>query len=254
MSEFDRFYSGVHGSRWTALRSSLLIPGNKVDRVCFEGYSRYTLDSASIEAAKALGVRPGERVLDACAAPGGKTLVLLEALEGRGELVANELSASRRFRLKQVIEDHVPARFQNLVTVTAFDANRFGLKKEGYFDRVLLDAPCSSEAHLLAEDSEQSGWKESRTRQLAMRQYSLLCSALLTVKPGGVVVYSTCSVSPLENEGVIERVLRKKKDRVRIDLDGFSGGMGDLTDFGFQIFPDRYPGSGPIFWSRLVRL
>ncbi len=254
MSEFDRFYSGVYGARWPGLRSALLEPGEKVDRVCFGGYSRYTLDSASIRAAEALGVRPGDKVLDACAAPGGKSLVLLEALEGRGELVANELSSSRRFRLKQVIEEHVPSGLKGLVGITAFDANRFGLKKEGYFDRVLLDAPCSSEAHLLVEDPEQSGWKESRTRQLAMRQYSLLCSALLTVKPGGVVVYSTCSISPLENDGVIDRLLKKKSDRVRVDLDGVPEGMGERTGHGFQIFPDRHPGAGPIFWSRLIRI
>jgi 16S rRNA C967 or C1407 C5-methylase (RsmB/RsmF family) len=208
---------------------------------------------ASIRAAEALGVRPGDKVLDACAAPGGKTLILLEGLEGRGELVANELSSSRRFRLKQVIEGHVPPPLLGLVGVTAFDANRFGLKKEGYFDRVLLDAPCSSEAHLLLEDPEQLAWKESRTRQLAMRQYSLLCSALLTVKLGGVVVYSTCSISPLENDGVIERVLRKKSERVRLDLDSVPEGIGERTGYGFQIFPDRYPGAGPIFWTRLIR-
>jgi 16S rRNA C967 or C1407 C5-methylase (RsmB/RsmF family) len=179
---------------------------------------------------------------------------MLEALEGRGELVANELSSSRRYRLKQVIEDHVPLDLRGLVAITAFDANRFGLKKEAHFDRVLLDAPCSSEAHLLIEDPAQAAWKESRTRQLAMRQYSLLCSALLTVKPGGVVVYSTCSISPLENEGVIERVLKKKGDRVKLDLDGVSEGMGERNAFGFQIFPDRYPGTGPIFWSRLIRI
>jgi 16S rRNA C967 or C1407 C5-methylase (RsmB/RsmF family) len=232
----------------------LVEPGEKAERACFGGYSRYVMDSASIRAAEALGVRPGDRVLDACAAPGGKTLVLLEALQGKGELVANELSSARRFRLKQVIEDHVPSELREQVTVTAYDANRFGLKKEGYFDRVLLDAPCSSEAHLLAEDPEQVGWKESRTRQLAMRQYSLLCSALLSVKPGGVVVYSTCSISPLENDGVIERLLRKKADSVRVDEDSFVDSGFERTGCGVQIFPDRFPGRGPIYWSRLIRI
>ena len=254
MGEFDRFYSRVYGDRWERLRSALVEPGEKAERACFGGYSRYVLDSASIRAAEALGVRPGDRVLDACAAPGGKTLVLLEALQGKGELVANELSSARRFRLKQVIEDHVPSELREQVTVTAYDANRFGLKKEGYFDRVLLDAPCSSEAHLLAEDPEQVGWKESRTRQLAMRQYSLLCSALLSVKPGGVVVYSTCSISPLENDGVIERLLRKKADSVRVDEDSFVDSGFERTGCGVQIFPDRFPGRGPIYWSRLIRI
>ncbi len=254
MGEFDRFYSRVYGDRWEQLRSALLEPGEKSERVCFGGYSRYTLDLASIRAAEALGVRPGDRVLDACAAPGGKTLVLLEALKGQGELVANELSSARRFRLKQVIEDHVPSELRELVAITAYDANRFGLKKEGYFDRALLDAPCSSEAHLLADDPEQIDWKESRTRQLAMRQYSLLCSALLSVKPGGVVVYSTCSISPLENDGVIERLLRKKADSVRVDEDSLVDSGFERTGCGVQIFPDRFPGRGPIYWSRLIRI
>ncbi len=254
MGEFDRFYSGIYGGRWSGLKAALLEPARKIERLCFGGFSRYVLDAASIHAAEALGVRPGERVLDACAAPGGKTLVLLEALDGNGELVANELSSPRRFRLKQVIEDHVPPSLLGLVSVTAFDANRFGLKKEGYFDRVLLDAPCSSEAHLLSEDPEQRSWKESRTRQLAMRQYSLLCSALLTVKRGGVVLYSTCSISPLENDGVIARVLRRKEGLVRLDQEEQVPEGWERTEHGLQAFPDKIPGVGPIYFSRLVRI
>jgi 16S rRNA C967 or C1407 C5-methylase (RsmB/RsmF family) len=193
-------------------------------------------------------------VLDACAAPGGKTLILLEELGARGSLVANELSQARRHRLREVIEHHVPSELRNRVEVTGFDANRFGLKRPKEFDRVLLDAPCSSEAHLLEADPLQKDWKESRTRQLAIRQYSLLCSALLTLKVGGTLVYSTCSISPLENDGVVGRLLTRKADQVRIDPD--TADLVDLekTEHGYQIFPDRFPGVGPIYLSRLVRI
>lgn len=250
---FERFYASVYGSRWPVLLEALLSAEAKVLRPCFGGYASYGMDPASIRAAQALGVRPSERVLDLCAAPGGKALILAEALEGRGELVANELSRDRKMRLKKVMEEHVPESSRTLIQVTGFDGNQFGLKRKDSFDRVLLDAPCSSERHLLHDDPTQKDWKESRSRQLAMRQYSLLCSALLSLKPGGTLVYSTCSISPLENDGVVERLLQKKSAQVILDPN-----VEDLMDlektrFGFQLFPDRMNGIGPIYLSRLIK-
>jgi len=105
----------------------------------------------------------------------------------------------------------------------------------------------------MQEDPTVPEWKESRTRQLAMRQYSLICSGLLALKPGGTLVYSTCSISPLENDGVIERLLQKKNQTV--ELDPANADLQDLepTRFGFQIFPDRFQGQGPIFITRLKK-
>jgi 16S rRNA C967 or C1407 C5-methylase (RsmB/RsmF family) len=211
------------------------------------------MDSASIRAAQALKVRPGDRLLDLCAAPGGKTLILAEALEGKGSLTANELSMARRRRLKDVVESHVPESHRSLIVITGFDGNQFGLKKKSEFDRILLDAPCSSEAHLLEADPLMKDWRESRTKQLAMRQYSLLCSAILALKEGGTLVYSTCSISPLENDGVIERVLKRKSDEVMLDPDGSDLSDLEPTRYGYQIFPDRHGGVGPIYLSRLVK-
>jgi 16S rRNA C967 or C1407 C5-methylase (RsmB/RsmF family) len=84
-----------------------------------------------------------------------------------------------------------------------------------------------------------------------MRQYSLICSALLSLRKGGTLVYSTCSISPLENDGVIERVLKKKGDQVELDPE--TGDLSDLerTRCGFQIFPDLAKGAGPIYIARL---
>ena len=232
---FEEFYSKIYGSRWAILRQSLLAEEQKVQKNCFFGHAQYFMDQASIRAAEALKVVPGDQVLDICAAPGGKTLVLAEKLQGRGGLVANELSRDRKARLIKVLDEHVPESIRKLIQVTGFDGNQFGLKKENTFDRVLLDAPCSSERHLLHEDPTMKEWKESRTKQLMMRQYSLLCSALLTLKPGGMLVYSTCSISPLENDGVVERLLKKKSDRVELDPDDSDLCDLEKTKFGFHL-------------------
>jgi len=272
VTAFLDHFSKIYGPRWESLYPALLAPSPKVERSCFSGFAHYFLDPASIRAAQALQVRPGEQVLDLCAAPGGKTLILAESLFGGilpgtaeepmkskpeisryGFLVANELSSDRRRRLKEVLESHMPALIRGGIEITGYDGNQFGLRKPGKFHRVLLDAPCSSERHLLEADPLAKEWRPTRTRQLFMRQYSLICSAVLALKRGGTLVYSTCSISPEENDGVIERLLKRKGDQVKLDPE--TSDLDDLerTRFGFQIFPDRAGGAGPIFISRLLR-
>ncbi len=253
MITFIDYFSGIYGARWNTLYPALCQSDPKAARNCFGGFATYVMDHASIRAAEALQVSPGFQVLDLCAAPGGKTLILAEGLSGNGALIANELSSPRRVRLKEVLDMHIPSEFRSLVKITGFDGNQFGLKRKNEFDRVLLDAPCSSERHLIQDDPRVPDWKESRTRQLAMRQYSLLCAGMLALKPGGKLVYSTCSISPLENDGVIEKLISKKGDSYMLDPD--TSDLQDLerTEFGFQIFPDRNQGAGPIYLSRIIK-
>ncbi len=253
MSTFQDYFKDIYRDRWASLEQALHAPAERMDRSVFEGHAQYRMDTASIRAAKALRVQEGDEVLDLCAAPGGKTLILLEALDGTGNLTANELSFARRKRLEEVIRTHVPSTLQGNIKISGYDGNQFGLKKKEYYDRILLDAPCSSERHLLELDPEMKEWKLSRTTQLAKRQYSLLCSAILALKSGGVVVYSTCSISPLENDGVMERVLERKSDLVRLDEDVSDLSDLERTKFGFQIFPDCASGAGPMYIARLVK-
>lgn len=250
---FDAYFSAIYQDRWNSLRQAMLNEERKIQRSCFEGHATYYMDSASIRAAEALGVQPGDHVLDMCAAPGGKALILVEKLQGKGSLVANELSRDRKMRLIHVFDEHVPADSRKLIQITGFDGNQFGLKKKDSFDRILLDAPCSSERHLLHEDPSMKDWKESRTKQLMMRQYSLLCSALLSLKPGGTLIYSTCSISPLENDGVVERLLKKKQGQVMLDSNVQDLQDLEKTNYGYQIFPDRSNGAGPIYFTRLLK-
>ncbi|MDG0817974.1 RsmB/NOP family class I SAM-dependent RNA methyltransferase [Bdellovibrio svalbardensis] len=207
----------------------------------------YVMDPASVMVARALEVQEGDRVLDMCAAPGGKSLVMIEALKEAGEIFCNDLSPERRERLKKVIQQYVPRSIRDRVWVTGKDGVQFGLKEADTYDRVLLDAPCSGERHILENPTAQAEWSPRRTEHLASRQYSLLAAALLAVKPGGRIVYSTCSISPAENDEVIRKLLKKKKDAVRL-LEAPLGVGGERTEFGVAYMPD-HSGFGPLYFA-----
>jgi 16S rRNA C967 or C1407 C5-methylase (RsmB/RsmF family) len=212
----------------------------------------YIMDPASVVAARALQVQAGDRVLDMCAAPGGKTLILAEALREEGEITANEISAARRERLKKVIQQYIPRNIRDRVWVTGKDGGLLAVQNREKFDRVLLDAPCSGERHLLANKAEMTEWTLKRSSKLAQRQYALLTGAIEAAKVGGRIVYSTCSISPLENDGVIRRILEKKKDRIQV-LGYIPEIESEKTDFGQQYLPDRC-GFGPLYFSVLEKI
>lgn len=207
----------------------------------------YVMDPASVMVARALEVQSGDRVLDMCAAPGGKSLILIESLAQAGEIFCNDLSPERRERLKKVIQQYVPRSIRDRVWVTGKDGVQFGMKEPDSFDRILLDAPCSGERHILENAQALKEWSPRRTEHLAARQYSLLCSALLAVKPGGRIVYSTCSISPTENDEVIRKFLKKKKNAGKV-LDSTTGVGGEKTEFGTVFLPDQC-GFGPLYYS-----
>lgn len=92
-------------------------------------------------------------------------------------------------------------------------------------------------------------WSVQRSKTLAKRQYGLLCAAILAAKAGGRVVYSTCSLSPFENDEVIARLLERKADQVEVQIT--PSAMGEATRFGHQIRPDRHQGWGPMYWCVL---
>lgn len=220
--------------------------------------SYYIMDPGSILAAQALRVQPGDKVLDLCAAPGGKTLILAEALAGNGELIANEFSVSRRERLKKVIQQYVPRNIREHIWVTGYEGARWASQQKDCFDKILVDAPCSGERHLLENSKELAEWNPSRSRHLAQRQYALLAGALLALKKNGRLVYSTCSISPTENDGVIAKLIKKKGELFRLiklennDLSPIST-VGEPTEFGRIFLPDK-KGWGPIYFCVLEKI
>lgn len=167
---------------------------------------------------------PGERVLDLCAAPGNKTAQIAVAMGGRGTVVANELKRGRLGALRQTIKRLGLAN----VALTDRPAQEFPLRT-GPFDRVLVDAPCSGEgtvrknARALAEID--AGWRE----RLAGQQQRMLARALQLVRPGGRVVYATCTFAPEENECVVDTVLERFGGDVRLvpaSVPGFNAAAG----------------------------
>ncbi len=247
--DFDTYYRSIWLERWDSLKAAFA--GESDYCTLSEGLLKpYFLDRASMYPAQALDVQPGDCVLDLCAAPGGKTLILALAKGEAGSLVANDKSADRRVRLKAVVTEHLPAAIANTVRITGFDAATWGLHQKDMYDRVLLDAPCSSERHVLSSPYYLAQWTPARTKQLAIRQFAMLAAALDAAKAGGRVVYSTCSISPLENDGVIEKLFKKRKDM--FDILQVEPQIGEKTKYGIQILPDT-TGAGPIYYCTLEK-
>lgn len=211
----------------------------------------YILDAGSVLATEALDIQPDDQVLDICAAPGGKTLSVLQRLDKKyGRLTSNEIASDRRRRLRQVIESYIPADVvEESSTVVGKDGTRYYGEPEQY-DKVLLDAPCSSERHLLHDEKEFELWSPKRSIVNANRQLSILKAALHSVKVDGLVLYATCSISSLENDKVIEKMM--KKGKIPIEPVKMKLMIGERTKYGVFIAPDKTDGWGPLYFS-LVR-
>lgn len=213
----------------------------------------YIMDPASIYAANALGVQSGDRVLDMCAAPGGKTLILAEAIGEDGELQANEVSEARRERLKKVLQQYIPLAKRQNIWVTGKEGGLFAKSHEEYFDRILVDAPCSGEKYLVNSPSEVKDWSPHWSEKLAQRQYALLTAALIALKPQGEMVYSTCAISHLENDEVVRKLLAKKKNQFEVMPLELPVDSAEKTEFGIRFWPDRSHW-GPIYYCKMRKL
>lgn len=286
--QFEAHYQALFGEHWPSLRQALENPVHHVFRVnsfCDQTWLQdnlknhevvenlpgcrkvtqtkvipkdsaglfafYCLDGASLFPVKALQVEEGNHVLDLCAAPGGKTLMMLEKVGELGSLLANDRSKSRLARLKKVMKEYVPLSFQSQIQITCFEGSKWRFHDREKFDRVLVDAPCSSERHLLHDADEMKKWTSSRINQLAKRQAGLLLSAVDVLRPGGRVVYSTCALSPKENDDVVAKVLEKRSDC--LEMEPQSEKIGEPTSLGWSILPDK-TSWGPIYYSVLKKL
>lgn len=281
---FDQYYKSVYEDRWPKLKEALKSssahialknPYNEIELTSEEAFFDYPnlfhaseninevnnankdtlpfyfLDGASALAAISLQVEPGDQVLDLCAAPGGKSLILAYALKGEGRLVANDKSTDRRLRLHKVLKSSLPDDiFSTCIKVTGHDASKWCLFEKEAYDKILLDAPCSSEAHVLTSESHLSQWRLNRTKRLAINQWTMLASAWLVLKPGGRMVYSTCSISKLENDDVIEKLLKKFGEEVELSWPKLP--FGEKTEFGTIILPDEQA-QGPIYMAVMTK-
>jgi 16S rRNA C967 or C1407 C5-methylase (RsmB/RsmF family) len=171
----------------------------------------YVQNASSLLPVLALDPQPDDRVLDCCAAPGGKALFIWDLMQGEGELLANDISNARRGRMRRIFAEHDCA-----AKIMGRNAASFGGTHKEYFDRILLDAPCSSEKHVLNSPRHLKEWKPGRVRHLRKLQWRLIQALFKALKPGGRLVYSTCSITPEENEELIKRFVHKLEGGVKL--------------------------------------
>jgi NOL1/NOP2/sun family putative RNA methylase len=152
----------------------------------------------------ALDPQPGEQVLDLCAAPGGKTTDIADRMRNRGCVIANEPNGRRQQALLSNLNRVGPWN----VTVTEYNGQDFPLASP--FDRVLVDAPCSAEGTLRKESALADGASSATVLRLTRLQKMLILRGFDLLKPGGVLVYSTCTFAPEENEAVVQHLLRER--------------------------------------------
>ncbi|MDR0402873.1 MAG: 16S rRNA methyltransferase [Treponema sp.] len=250
---FEDYYKALYGGRWTNLRKALLEKSSTVPFLGPRLVLPYRMDPASLRAAESLRLAETGTIFDACAAPGGKSLVVASSLPPDALLGANEFSRERRRRLLSVLDSHLSDEARARVAVSGFDAASLGGKADyrEKFSGALLDAPCSSERHVIQNEKALSRWTPARPRFLAQRQWALLSSCFLMLKPGASLVYATCALSAEENDGVAERLLAKYGDRAALDPPDFP--EGEATRFGRIILPDCSGGSGPMYVARFLK-
>ena len=206
----------------------------------------YLQDASAMAPVAALDPRPGERVLDLCAAPGGKSGQIAARLNGRGFLLSNEIEFSRaRILLGNLERLGVTNAF-----VTSAPAEALARALPAFFDRVLVDAPCSGEGMFRRDPEAASQWNPDAPAGCAARQTAILNDAARMVRPGGKLVYSTCTFNRLENEGTVREFLRAHPD---FEPDAFDlPGVGASQDGCLRLWPHRIEGEGH-FLARLTR-
>lgn len=161
-----------------------------------------------------LDPKPDEHILDLAAAPGSKTTQIATLMQNCGEIIANDVSRARLYKLSEVLKH----QGVNIARTILADGKKLWQKDPEYFDRTLLDAPCTMEGRFLTSDPKTyEDWKQKKVKLLATLQGYLLRSAIAATHVEGTIVYSTCTLSPEENEGVIDWILQREKDTIELE-------------------------------------
>jgi NOL1/NOP2/sun family putative RNA methylase len=206
----------------------------------------YMQEPSAMVPAELLDVQPGHRVLDLCAAPGGKSTQLGAKLQGEGLLVSNDNAGERTKALARNIE---LAGIRNAIVLNEEPA-ALAARFPSYFDRVLVDAPCSGEGMFRKDESMIDQWAKHSVQRCAGMQRVILQHAAEMVAPGGMLVYSTCTFSPEENEAQIAELLAARPDYAVVPIEpahGWAAGLpaGNETLTGtVRLWPHRVQGEG----------
>ncbi len=211
----------------------------------------YLQEPSAMAPAQSLPVYPGEQVLDLCAAPGGKATELAEKLQGRGLLVANDISASRAKGLLKNLEMFGVSN--SFVTVAA--PARLAEQFPESFDKILVDAPCSGEGMFRRDEASAKAWSPEKVKDCAKTQKEIIRQAAAMLRPGGRMLYSTCTFSPEEDEQVIASLLETDPEMELLPIpmsEGFTCGKPDLAGPDWTCDSGRE--SGPEVLTGCVRI
>ena len=183
----------------------------------------YIQEPSAMAVGELVDPKPGEKVLDLCASPGGKTTHMASKMEQRGLLVSNEINATRA----RVLAQNVKRMGIRNAVVTNEPPDRLVSKFEGFFDRILVDAPCSGEGMFRKDPQACDEWSLQRVEMCAQRQLDILGHAQKMLKSGGRLVYSTCTFSPEEDEGTVNEFL-KANTSFEVEQAQFFKGFGQF--------------------------
>ena len=260
---FEQYYASLYGKRWDDIKEAFKDENQACEYHVKDAEKSYFLDSASVLAALSLPLKGAENILDLCAAPGGKTLVIASRMDEEAKLSSNERSSDRKRRLATVVETCLPPDINERITVSCSDGATWCTRQSECFDRILLDAPCSSERHVMLDPKYLSQWSLSRIKTVTMEQWALLSSAYRLLEPNGILLYSTCALCPQENDEMIDRLFKKfNKDGDSFELLEPNPNVEEIKDYvnitlpdyektknGYMILPDKQKGAGPIYFS-----
>lgn len=265
---FEQYYSQLFGKRWDAIKEAFPKENQSVEYKLPGSEKSYFLDSASVLAALCLPVKGAETILDLCAAPGGKTLVLASRMDEKTKLFSNERSGDRKHRLDVVVKECLPPEISERVKTSCSDGSTWCTRQQECFERILLDAPCSSERHVYLDNKYLSEWSKARIKTVSMEQWALLSNAYRLLSVDGILLYSTCALAPEENDLMIEKLEKKfNKDRTGFCMLPMNPDVNEIKDFvsitipgvektkyGYQILPDAQEGAGPIYFAIIHKL
>ena len=210
----------------------------------------YIQEPSAMTPAAVLPVTPGEKVLDLCAAPGGKSTELAAKLSGEGVLVSNDISNSRA---KALLKNLELFGTKNAVIVSEPPA-KLAERFDGYFDKILVDAPCSGEGMFRKSPAIMKNWEQYGVEYYQKLQREILPSAVKMLRPGGMLLYSTCTFSPEEDEDTLAFLLREypelSMEESPLWYEGFATGRPEWanapeeTKKAIRIWPHRMEGEG----------
>ena len=210
----------------------------------------YLQEPSAMTPANLLPIEPGDKVLDLCAAPGGKATELGGKLAGTGLLVANDISSSRAKGLLKNVE---LMGIGNALVVSEQPSKLVNYFSE-YFDKILIDAPCSGEGMFRKEPNMIKGWEEKGPEYYSKLQKEIIIQGAKMLKPGGLLMYSTCTFDPIENEHVIEYLLKSCPEFSIVEMEKFSGFSEGLPEYTerkikelrktIRIYPHKVKGEG----------